>query len=97
MIVSLVRYKVRADDVAEARKAVARFVEAVARNEPQTVYRAYLSEDGVSFVHWMQFADEDAEHRHQQADYTAELFATLGPLCEERPVATGLDLIQGAG
>lgn len=93
----IARFKVRASEVAAAEKAIIAFV-AKAADEPGTLrYESFREEDGVSFIHFMSFADDEAEARHGQTDHVKKFVADLYPRCEMEPSFTDLKKISGAG
>ena len=94
MISKIARYKVQKEKLEGVKKAVMEFVEAIAKNELQTLYEAYQSDDDVSFVHFMSFPDGSAEKNHQTAAHTMKFVEALYPNCEESPVFTDLKLVR---
>jgi quinol monooxygenase YgiN len=90
----MARYRVRSDGVDDVKVAIDEFVEAVAEHEPGTLYEAFVTDDGQSFVHFMSFADPPAELAHQMAEYTERFTQLLYPLCEEKPVFATLTLVE---
>jgi len=93
----IARFKVRASEVAAAEKAIIAFVSKVA-DEPGTLrYESYREEDGLSFIHFMSFADDAAEEAHRKTDHVKAFVADLYPRCEVQPSFTDLKMISGAG
>ena len=93
----IARFKVRASEVAAAEKAIIAFVAKVA-DEPGTLrYESFREQDGVSFIHFMSFADEAAERAHRETDHVKKFVADLYPRCEVQPSFTDLAKISGAG
>jgi quinol monooxygenase YgiN len=93
----IARFKVRAAEVAAAEKAIIAFVSKVA-DEPGTLrYESLREEDGVSFIHFMSFADDAAAAAHGQTDHRKKFIAELSPKCEVQPSFTDLKMISGAG
>lgn len=93
----IARFKVRASEVAAAEKAIIAFVAKVA-DEPGTLrYESYREEDGVSFIHFMSFADDAAEAAHRQTDHVKKFVAELYPKCEVPPSFTDVKMVSGAG
>ncbi len=93
----IARFKVRASEVAAAEKAIIEFVARVA-DEPGTLrYDSFREADGVTYIHFMTFADEDAEKAHRETDHVKKFVAELYPRCEVQPVFTDLKKISGAG
>jgi quinol monooxygenase YgiN len=90
MINKIAEFKVKAEKLEECRKAIAEFVEAT-KSEPGTLrYEAFVKEDGVSFVHFMQFKDEEAEKFHQKTPHVQKFVEVLYPNCEIEPRFTEL-------
>ena len=85
MIRKVARYKVREEKVEEIKQAIKEFVEAVAENESGTFYDAFYAEDNTSFVHFMSFADREAEEKHRNAPYSRKFADILYPACVEEP------------
>jgi len=93
----IARFKVRASQVAAAEKDVIEFVGKVA-DEPGTLrYESFREADGVSFIHFMAFADDSAEAAHKNTDHVKKFVAALHPRCEVQPTFTDLKMISGAG
>jgi quinol monooxygenase YgiN len=93
----IAKFRVRASEVAAAEKAIIAFVSRVA-DEPGTLrYESFREADGVSYVHLMGFADDDAEQAHQKSDHVKQFVAELYPRCEQQPVFTDLKMVSGAG
>ena len=79
-------------------EAIARFAEAVRKNEPGTVaYESFQDEDDPqTFFHVMAFRDEAAEALHQETPHVEKFVAALYPECEEEPTFIGLMPVRGA-
>ena len=93
----IARFKVRASEVAAAEKAIIEFVAKVA-DEPGTLrYESFREADGLSYVHFMSFADDEAERAHRETDHLKKFVADLYRRCEVQPVFTDLKKISGAG
>ena len=89
-----VSYRVKPSAVETVRQAIVEFVDSVRANEPATIYGAFATEDGRSFVHAMAFPDEETEQRHRTAEHTKKFVSVLYPNCEEEPEITKLDLVR---
>ena len=85
MIRKIAQYKVKLRQLDEVKRATKEYVAAVAVFEPATEYHAYVMEDGITFVHLMAFADEEAENRHRAAPHTQKFEAMIYPRCEGKP------------
>jgi len=90
----LVRYRVKKDKVDEAEKAVHAFIHAVQSEGETSSYEAFREPDGVTFLHFMSFRDDEAERQHREASHTKAFTQALYPLCDEEPVFTELSLID---
>jgi quinol monooxygenase YgiN len=90
MIVKLVRYRVRAEEVEAVEAAVQEFVAAIAEHEPETTYSTYRAGSSPSYVHFMTFPDAEREHRHRDAPYTKAFTEVLYPRCDAGPTFTDL-------
>lgn len=97
MIIKMVHYKVRPENLEEVRQAIKDFVVGIATIEPATRYDAYQGEDEFSFVHWMAFPGEKEEKYHQSAPHTMKFVDILYPSCEQMPVFTDLKLLHSTG
>jgi quinol monooxygenase YgiN len=93
----MARYKVHRDKLQIVRKAITEFVEAIAKNEPETIYEANQADDELTFIHIASFPDEVAETIHRKAEYTDRFVEVLYPCCEQLPEFLELRLIKGAG
>ncbi len=96
MIRKVVQYKVKKVEVRAVEQAIIEFVAAVTQNEPHTFYEAYQGGDGVSFIHFMAFPDQDAAKKHQTAAYTLKFVEVLYPRCEAAPTFTDLKLVRSS-
>ncbi len=96
MIRKVAQYKVKKVEVRAVEQAIIEFVAAITQNEPHTFYEAYQSGDGVSFIHFMAFPDQDAEKKHLAAIYTMKVAEVLSPRCEAAPTFTGLKLVRSS-
>jgi quinol monooxygenase YgiN len=97
MVNRLVRYRVRADEVATVEAAIQAFVRAVSEHEPATKYTTYRARNSTSFAHFMQFPDEGAEQRHRDAAYTRAFTDVLYARCDAGPTFTELEEVAHAG
>jgi quinol monooxygenase YgiN len=97
MIAKLVRYRVKAEEIAAVEAAVREFVSAIAEHEPGTAYWSYRTVGGRSYCHVMQFRDEESELLHQEAPYTRAFVTTLYPRCDAGPTYTDLSPLAAAG
>jgi quinol monooxygenase YgiN len=90
-VFKLATFRVRADVAIQAKLLVAGFVDAVRRNEPFTRrYETWVEEDGVTFVHLMEFEDDEAEAFHRETPHVQTFVTELRPLCEEELRFTAL-------
>lgn len=93
MIHKIARYRIRDDERARVEEAIGAFVIAVHESEPQTRYAAYRLEDSSEYVHLMAFPDQEAEGRHQAAQYTKAFVAVLYDACVEHPRFADLNAV----
>jgi len=96
MIRKVAQYKVKKVEVRAVEQAIIEFVAAITQNEPHTFYEAYQGGDGVSFIHFMAFPDQDAENQHMTATYTMKFVRVLYPCCEAAPTFTDLKLVRSS-
>lgn len=94
MIRRVAEYTIREGELEVVEEAVRRFVAAVRSQEPATTYEAYRLGDGLSFLHFMAFPDEEAERAHQRAQYTTDFVDVLYPHCLEAPRFTELAPVE---
>ena len=93
----MMRFRVHPAEVPAVERAIIAFVAQVA-DEPGTLrYESFREPDGVSCVHVMIFADDEAQARHAQTAHMKTFLADLYPRCEAEPVFTDLKKISGAG
>ena len=90
-----VEYQVRAEEVEVVERAVRKFLDAIAREEPGTVYEAFQRPEQSSFIHFMVFPDGEAEQRHRDAAYTHRFVEVLYPRCESPPRFTEVRSMRG--
>ncbi len=95
MIRKVAQYEVKKVEVRVVEQAIIEFVAAITQNEPHTFYEAYQGGDGVSFIHFMAFPDQDAE-KHMTATYTMKFVGVLYPQCEAAPIFTDLKLVRSS-
>lgn len=81
-------YKVKKEDVESIGHEISKFVDAVHENEPGTYFEAYQIDDMPSFLHIMQFPNEEAEKKHHKASYTQDFVEQLYPKCTKGPKIT---------
>jgi quinol monooxygenase YgiN len=86
----IARFKVDPRRLADARRAISSFIEAVGRLEPGTLaYEAFQEPEGV-FLHFMTFESEAAESLHRSTPHVRRFVDELYPLCVEKPLFTEL-------
>lgn len=91
----MARYTVKKQGIEEVKRAITEFVDAVKKNEPDTLaYEAFHENDNVSFVHFMTFKDENAETAHKTTPHVMKFVEILYPLCENEPVFTELSMLK---
>ncbi len=96
VIRKIAQYEVRRNKLERVNQAIIEFVDAVAQNEPHTLYEAYQKDDEVSFIHFMAFPDQDAQKRHQTAPYTIKFVEALHPNCEESSTFIDLRVVRSS-
>jgi quinol monooxygenase YgiN len=93
----ILRFRLRRSEVAAAEKEIVEFVSKVS-DEPGTLrYESFREADGVSYVHLMAFADDEAEAAHQKTEHGKKFASVLAQKCEAQPAFTDLKMISGAG
>jgi len=78
---TMAQYTVRAEKVAEVKKAIAEFLSEIRKNEPKTLYLVFRENGCHTFIHWMRFENDAAERRHAQARYNDRFVKRLLPNC----------------
>lgn len=96
MIYRIAEYQVKEGEVEVCLEAIGKFLEGIEAGEPGTmVYEAFRKPDGVSFIHFMAFEDEEAEEVHRNTDHVRAFVEVLYPRCEVEPVFTSLTAVAG--
>lgn len=91
MIIKIAEFKVKREKLHICLTAISKFVGNVHEKESDTLaYDAYQKEDGISFIHFMNFKDEKAEAHHRKTAYVKRFVEILYPNCEIPPVFTDL-------
>lgn len=90
MIYKIVEFKVKKDNVEEAKRHINEFSVKVEAESRTLSYDTYIKEDGVSFIHFVVFDSPEAEEYHQNTDYIKLFTSKLYPLCEVEPKFTTL-------
>ena len=94
----MVRYKLKADHVAENERLVARVYEELHRLKPQGLrYATFRLDDGVSFVHISSHEEADGTNALTSLPVFKEFTAGIRDRCEELPVTTELKEIGSYG
>jgi hypothetical protein len=85
--IAVIRYKVRADQVAENEAAVRRVFDQLAREQPGGLrYGTFKGEDGQSFVHFVITETEDGASPLTKLDSFKAFSSGVRARCEEMPV-----------
>ena len=94
MIRLMAEFRINEGTLAIVHSAIKEFVAAVHQAEPDTEYTSYQVAASNRFIHIMAFADQAAQQRHQNADYTARFVEVLYPNCSQLPEFTPLDIVE---
>ena len=87
----MVRYKVKADRVAENERYVTNVFEQLNREKPPGLrYATFKLDDGVSFVHIVSHEATDGSNALTELSAFNAFTAGMRDRCEEPPVATDL-------
>ena len=87
----MVRYKVKADRVAENERYIAKVFEQLKREQPSGLrYASFKLDDGVSFVHLVSQESEDGRNPLGELAAFKEFTAGIRDRCTEPPVAAEL-------
>lgn len=94
MIDKIAQYKVKKEKLEIVLSALKEFIFAIERSEQGTTYKAFQHYDEISFTHFMNFPDEEAEKKHANSEHTKKFVEILYPNCEELPVFISLNKIN---
>ncbi len=94
MISRMAKYKVKEECLDRVMEITRKFIQAVKDNEPETKYSIFRKEDGVTFIHVMNFTDSNAEKEHKMASYTKEFVGEIYPLCSSGLDFSDLDFLE---
>jgi hypothetical protein len=87
----MVRYKVKADQVATNEELVRAVYEELQRTQPAGLrYATYQLDDGVSFVHLASIETKDGHSPLSDVQAFRKFQENIGARCDEAPVATEL-------
>jgi hypothetical protein len=90
----MVRYKLKADRVAENERYVTSVFEQLNREKPPGLrYATFKLADGVSFMHIVSHEAADASNALTELPAFKAFSAEIRDRCEEPPVATDLQVI----
>ncbi|WP_420627312.1 hypothetical protein [Candidatus Leptofilum sp.] len=88
----MVRYKVKADKVAENTQFVEKVYEELQQNAPEGIrYATFKLEDGVSFIHFASIETADGSNPLGQTAAFQQFQENIRDRCEEPPHAVELD------
>ena len=94
MDVFMIEYQAKAENVDKVLSAAKEFVAGIAAdNDPGVRYRSFRKNDGVSFVHIAELADDAAKDRLQSTEHFKKFSGMLPDLCAEGPSAQKLELV----
>ena len=95
----MIPFQVKEESLDEAKKLITELISNIRENEPGTlVYESLqLSKDPTSFIHFMIFADEEANDKHRSAPYMIEFVKRLYEICPNEPFPIFLDSFASAG
>jgi len=87
----MVRYKVKADRVAENENYIRKVFEQLNREQPSGLrYASFKLEDGVSFVHLVSLETEDGSNPLGELAAFKDFTAEIQSRCDEPPVAMNM-------
>ena len=87
----MVRYKIKADRVAENERYIASVFEALKRTQPSGLrYASFKLDDGVSFMHIASTETEDGSNPLRELAEFNAFTASIGERCAEPPVTVEL-------
>ncbi len=86
----MIPFKVNDDKLEEAKEIISKLISNVRENEPETLlYKSLQSkEDPTTFIHFIVFANNEAQMKHRQANYVMKFVKQLYDICpaEVHPV-----------
>jgi len=89
--IAVIRYKVRADQVAENEAAVRRVFDQLEREQPSGLrYGTFKGDDGQTFVHFVITDTEDGSSPVTKLDSFKAFSSSVRGRCEEMPVRVDL-------
>jgi quinol monooxygenase YgiN len=94
MIRLMAEFRIKEGTSGVVQTAIKEFVAAVHQAEPETEYTSYRVGASDRFIHLMAFVDQDAQQRHQDAEYTSHFVEILYPKCSQLPEFTPLDIVE---
>lgn len=86
-------FRVKDGEVSRVERAIAAFVRAIGKNEPDTLYYASFRAGDRDFFHLMTFRHAAAEKRHAAAPYTKRFVEVLYPRCEGHVVFHDVEVL----
>lgn len=94
MIRLMAEYRIKEGRLGIVQSAIKEFVAAIRAAEAETEYIPFQVGGSDRFIHIMAFLDEDAQQRHQNADYTTRFVEILYPNCSQLPEFTPLKIVE---
>jgi quinol monooxygenase YgiN len=93
MIYVQVTYRIRTNRIAEAEREISDFVDALQKDRPrfQSYHLFRHANDPTSLVHFMSFADPEAQLEHVQSPHVKRFVENMLALCEVGPIYTDLN------
>ncbi len=90
----MTEYRIKEGTLGVVQSAIKELVAAVHEAEPDSEYTSYWVGGSDRFVHIMAFVDEEAQKRHQDAEYTSKFVEILYPNCSQLPEFTPIDIVE---
>jgi len=89
----LIEYKIKEGKEELTKDLINIYLEEIEMHEPQTTCTIFKKEDNVSFLHFIEFPDRDAEEKHFASDYTKQFLENLKELSEGEIVISKVEKI----
>lgn len=87
MIRLMIKYTIKENKISSFQKAIESFVEAVQEKEKDILeYNVFQGPDGLSFVHYISFTDEESQMSHVKSSHAKKFNKILNAYTESTPL-----------
>lgn len=95
MIHTMFQYTIRKDKIAEAKKAIDDYLNAVYENEPGVLdFDVYCTRDDLTYIHVVTCQDQEAREKFENAPYRVTYLETFFEYCETISQGKELNLLK---